>query len=109
MGVIYSVLEVIPLMSKAEGGKGGLVVNISSVLGLEPGHYMAIHSAAKHGIIGLTRCLAVSYRLFKTNYNFNIKKYAFLASALLQAYWYCTYGFVSRSNQIRFCYFPFRR
>lgn len=46
-------------MDKSKGGRGGLVVNISSVAGIQPTAAMAIYSAAKHGVTALTRSLAV--------------------------------------------------
>lgn len=47
-------------MSKANGGSGGIIVNIASVAGLEPIPGMPIYSATKHGVIGFTRSMAVS-------------------------------------------------
>lgn len=40
---------------------GGNIVNVSSVAGLEGEVYSAGYCAAKHGIVGLTRALAVEY------------------------------------------------
>ncbi|WP_099022449.1 SDR family NAD(P)-dependent oxidoreductase [Mycolicibacterium palauense] len=40
---------------------GGNIVNVSSVAGLEGEVYSAGYCAAKHGLIGLTRALAVEY------------------------------------------------
>jgi len=47
-------------MGKDEGGKGGVVVNISSVLGLFPMEGSPIYVATKHAVIGLTRSFGVS-------------------------------------------------
>lgn len=46
-------------MDKSKGGRGGVVINISSVAGIQPTAAMAIYSAAKHGVTALTRSLAV--------------------------------------------------
>jgi NAD(P)-dependent dehydrogenase (short-subunit alcohol dehydrogenase family) len=51
-------------MGKDEGGKGGVVINISSIAGLAPFAGSPIYVATKHAVIGLTRSFAVS-----TEYN----------------------------------------
>lgn len=55
-----STLTAIAHMNKMSGGKGGLIVNISSVLGIEPGTATAIYSGSKFGVVGFTKSLAVS-------------------------------------------------
>jgi len=53
----YSVTyEVVPAMIAAGNGR---IVNVASTAGLVGGAYIAAYSAAKHGVIGLTRSLAV--------------------------------------------------
>jgi 15-hydroxyprostaglandin dehydrogenase (NAD) len=47
-------------MGKDKGGKGGVVVNISSVVGLAPIAGCPIYSLTKHALIGLTRSFGVS-------------------------------------------------
>jgi NAD(P)-dependent dehydrogenase (short-subunit alcohol dehydrogenase family) len=47
-------------MGKDEGGKGGVLVNISSILGLAPLAIFPVYVATKHAVIGLTRSFAVS-------------------------------------------------
>jgi len=47
-------------MGKDEGGKGGVVVNISSIAGLVPFAFSPVYVATKHAVIGLTRCFGVS-------------------------------------------------
>jgi NAD(P)-dependent dehydrogenase (short-subunit alcohol dehydrogenase family) len=39
----------------------GAVISIASVAGLEGGRYIAAYTAAKHGLVGLTRALAAEY------------------------------------------------
>jgi NAD(P)-dependent dehydrogenase (short-subunit alcohol dehydrogenase family) len=48
--------EVVPAMIVAGSGR---IVNVASTAGLVGGAYIAAYSAAKHGVIGLTRSLAV--------------------------------------------------
>ncbi|XP_017017803.1 alcohol dehydrogenase 1 [Drosophila kikkawai] len=58
LGVIHSTLTALEYMDKAKGGRGGVIVNISSVAGLQPTALMAIYSAAKTGVTTFTRALA---------------------------------------------------
>jgi NAD(P)-dependent dehydrogenase (short-subunit alcohol dehydrogenase family) len=48
--------EVVPAMLAARRGR---IVNVASTAGLVGGKYIAAYSAAKHGVVGLTRALAV--------------------------------------------------
>lgn len=48
----------IPLLLK---NKGGVIVNVSSVGGLQAGKVSAAYTASKHGVIGLTKAAAVEY------------------------------------------------
>jgi meso-butanediol dehydrogenase / (S,S)-butanediol dehydrogenase / diacetyl reductase len=41
--------------------QGGIIVNVASIAGVEGQAYSAGYCAAKHGLIGLTRALAVEY------------------------------------------------
>jgi 15-hydroxyprostaglandin dehydrogenase (NAD) len=47
-------------MGKDKGGKGGVVVNISSIAGLGPFASCPVYTATKHAVIGLTRSFGVS-------------------------------------------------
>jgi 15-hydroxyprostaglandin dehydrogenase (NAD) len=47
-------------MGKDEGGKGGVVVNISSIAGLAAFAGSPVYNATKHAVIGLTRSFGVS-------------------------------------------------
>ncbi|XP_037809300.1 uncharacterized protein LOC119602045 [Lucilia sericata] len=57
-GVIHSTLIALDYMDKSKGGRGGFIVNISSVAGLEPSGMFAVYSAAKCGLTAFTRALA---------------------------------------------------
>lgn len=59
-GIINSSLSALQYMSKENGGNGGLVVNMSSVVGLDPMFIIPVYGATKAGIINFTRCLGVS-------------------------------------------------
>ncbi|MBV9073253.1 MAG: SDR family oxidoreductase [Acidobacteria bacterium] len=56
--VFYCTQQVLPSMAKAGEGR---IVNIASVAGLKGGKKISAYSAAKHGVIGLTRSLALEY------------------------------------------------
>ncbi|KAL7733496.1 hypothetical protein ACLKA6_004966 [Drosophila palustris] len=56
-GIINSTLSALQYMSKENGGNGGLVVNMSSVVGLDPMFIIPVYGATKAGIINFTRCL----------------------------------------------------
>ncbi|XP_033194278.1 15-hydroxyprostaglandin dehydrogenase [NAD(+)]-like [Bombus vancouverensis nearcticus] len=60
-GLVRTTLKAIDLMGKHRGGKGGTIVNISSLAGLTPVIYYPIYAATKHAIVGLTNSLALSY------------------------------------------------
>ncbi|HLY56602.1 MAG TPA: glucose 1-dehydrogenase [Stellaceae bacterium] len=55
-GVWYALRHQIPVM-RAQGG--GAIVNTSSVLGLLGGAGRALYTAAKHGVLGLTKTAAI--------------------------------------------------
>ena len=42
-------------------GRGGVIINIASTAGLRGSRNQALYSAAKHGVIGMTRCAALDY------------------------------------------------
>ncbi|XP_039313722.1 15-hydroxyprostaglandin dehydrogenase [NAD(+)]-like [Solenopsis invicta] len=48
-------------MGKHKGGKGGVVVNISSTAGLDPARLLPMYSASKHAILGFSQSLAKMY------------------------------------------------
>jgi 15-hydroxyprostaglandin dehydrogenase (NAD) len=58
--VIRGTLLGFQYMGKDEGGKGGVVINMASIAGLEAVAPFPLYSATKHAVIGLTRSLGVS-------------------------------------------------
>lgn len=78
-GLINTTTTVLPYMDKSKEGRGGLIVNIASVTGLDPSPVFCVYSAAKFGVIGFTRSLAVSlclkytFQMFENFTYINIK------------------------------------
>jgi NAD(P)-dependent dehydrogenase (short-subunit alcohol dehydrogenase family) len=58
-GVLFGMKHGIRAMLKA--GAGGAIVNWSSVGGLGGSAYTSVYNAAKHGVIGATKCAAIEY------------------------------------------------
>ena len=56
--VFYCAQQVLPAMAKAGEGR---VVNVASIAGLKGAPKISAYCAAKHGVIGLTRSLALEY------------------------------------------------
>lgn len=53
-------------MGKDKGGNGGIIINIASVLGLQPLSSCPIHVATKHFVIGFNRSLGTPYHYRRT-------------------------------------------
>jgi NAD(P)-dependent dehydrogenase (short-subunit alcohol dehydrogenase family) len=63
MGVIYAMRHQLPAMEQRfrETGKQAAIVNIASVAGIAGAPQLAVYSAAKHAVVGLTRSAAAEY------------------------------------------------
>jgi len=48
-------------MGKHKGGKGGLIVNIASIVGLDPISIMPMYCASKYAVLGFSQSLANMY------------------------------------------------
>jgi NAD(P)-dependent dehydrogenase (short-subunit alcohol dehydrogenase family) len=46
-----------------ESGKGGVIVNIGSILSFTGDGYLAAYTAMKSGVLGLTKAIAIDYAL----------------------------------------------
>lgn len=61
-------------MNKEQGGKGGVIINISSVAGLDPIFLLPVYSASKEAIVAFTRSFSVYFeknsKLIRTNNDF---------------------------------------
>lgn len=56
-GVIQGSLLAMDLMSKHKGGKGGTIVNISSIVGLKPFKMCPVYCASKHAVMAFSLSL----------------------------------------------------
>jgi NAD(P)-dependent dehydrogenase (short-subunit alcohol dehydrogenase family) len=63
LGVFYALKHQIPVMERQNraSGRGGTIVNIASIAGLTGAARLSVYTAAKHGVVGLTRSAAVEY------------------------------------------------
>lgn len=61
MGIIHSTYAAIDFMSKSNGDRGGVILNVASVAGLKSMYGAPSYSASKHGVVGFTKAFAVSY------------------------------------------------
>ncbi|KAL0107568.1 hypothetical protein PUN28_014704 [Cardiocondyla obscurior] len=65
--VIRGTLLGIQQMRKDSGGKGGVVVNISSIAGLQAVSQLPVYSATKHAVVSFSRSFAQPYHYQKSN------------------------------------------
>lgn len=63
--VIRGTLLGIQQMRKDSGGKGGVIVNISSIAGLQAVSQLPVYSTTKHAIVSFSRSFAVSIYMKK--------------------------------------------
>lgn len=64
--VIRGTLLGIEQMQKDAGGKGGVIVNVSSVAGLRSLSQLPVYSAAKHAVVSFSRSFAQPYHYQRT-------------------------------------------
>ena len=69
-GVIRGLLLAFQYIGQNNNKKGGVVVNIASMCGLDPFELASIHCGIKHGVVGLTRSFGVGRLCFVSSYNF---------------------------------------
>lgn len=55
-------------MNVKNGGRGGIIVNVASTLGLDILSFQPIYTATKHGVVGFTRSLGVNIIFTEQNY-----------------------------------------
>lgn len=63
LGVFFAMSYQLPQMERQfrKTGTGGAIVNVASVAGVAGAPRLSVYSAAKHGVIGLTRSSAAEY------------------------------------------------
>jgi NAD(P)-dependent dehydrogenase (short-subunit alcohol dehydrogenase family) len=63
LGVFYAMKHQLPVMERQNraNGRGGTIVNVASVAGVAGAARLSVYSAAKHGVVGLTRSAAAEY------------------------------------------------
>ncbi len=63
LGVFFAMKYQLPQMETQfrETGRGGRIINTASVAGLAGAPRLSVYSAAKHGVVGLTRSAAAEY------------------------------------------------
>jgi len=63
MAVFLAMRAQLPIMAEqfSKTGRCGAIVNVSSAAGLVAAPLMSVYSAAKHGVIGLTKSAAAEY------------------------------------------------
>lgn len=64
--VYYVTKAVVPMMVQAQWGR---IINIASIASKVGGKYIAAYTAAKHGVLGLTRALAVELNPYHITVN----------------------------------------
>ena len=87
MGVFYAMQAQLPAMEATwkETGEFTSMVNIASVAGLVGSAYLSIYSAAKHGVVGLTKSAALEYSKRGVRVNAICPSYA--ATDMLEKYY----------------------
>lgn len=65
--VIRGTLLGIQQMGKDSGGKGGVIVNVSSIAGLRALSELPVYSATKHAVVSFSRSFAQPYHYGRTN------------------------------------------
>lgn len=69
MGVIHANYTAISYMNVKNGGRGGFIVNISSVTGIDCVQFSSpVYNATKHAVVAFTRSMGVSSFLKENHY-----------------------------------------
>ncbi|KAH3773272.1 15-hydroxyprostaglandin dehydrogenase [NAD(+)]-like [Dreissena polymorpha] len=71
-------------LSVEHGGRGGCIVNVASMAGLNPNPFSPVYGCTKAGIIHATRCYAVSEAAKKSNIRLNVMCPAFVDTPMFR-------------------------
>ncbi|XP_043560527.1 15-hydroxyprostaglandin dehydrogenase [NAD(+)] isoform X1 [Chiloscyllium plagiosum] len=83
--VIRGTYLALEYMSKENGGKGGVIVNMASLAGLFPAAHGPVYTATKHGVVGFTRAIAATSKLLDYGVRINTICPAFVDTPLLNS------------------------
>lgn len=75
---------VIPRMMKAGGGS---IVNSASILSLSADQMLPVYSTSKHGVLGLTRAIAVTEAYAKAGIRCNCICPGYIRTPMVERYW----------------------
>lgn len=85
MGPILGCQLAFQYMGKSKGGKGGIVINMASIVGFLPCHALPIYCATKHAVVGLTRSYGTPYHLERDGIIFSALCPSFTDTAILES------------------------
>uniref|UniRef100_UPI00398EDD30 15-hydroxyprostaglandin dehydrogenase [NAD(+)]-like n=1 Tax=Pristiophorus japonicus TaxID=55135 RepID=UPI00398EDD30 len=83
--VIRGTYIALEYMSKENGGKGGVIVNVASLAGIFPAPHGPVYTATKHGVVGFTRAIALTSKLSGYGVRINTICPAFVDTPLLNS------------------------
>ncbi|XP_071958130.1 15-hydroxyprostaglandin dehydrogenase [NAD(+)]-like [Antedon mediterranea] len=69
-------------MSKENGGRGGVIINTSSLAGVNAVPQVPVYAATKHGVVALSRSLAANPKVTAENIRVNVLCPAFVNTVL---------------------------
>lgn len=72
--VVTSTMKAIQVMRKDEDGKGGTVINISSVAALQQSSFMPIYYGTKAAVLHFSNCVSVSECSLETSDSLLVEK-----------------------------------
>lgn len=85
MGPIYGCQLALKFMGTKNGGRGGAVVNISSITGVIPHPGIPVYTASKHAVVGLTRSYGSEVHYKENGVTFMAICPYYIRTALLKA------------------------
>lgn len=83
--VIRGTYLAIEHMKKETGGRGGLIINISSMAGLGPFPTCPVYTATKHGVVGFSRAIAMASEMAGYGVRVNMICPIFVRTGLLSS------------------------